>query len=117
PARLKDAGLETSVQFLKGAGPKKCELLGKLGIRTLRDLLLYFPRHHEDRRLNRPIGRLPTAGKAAVEATVVRASHSRLGKNLLCMNATLRDASGTLEAVWFKRYSYKYDVFMHLKKL
>ncbi len=41
----------TSIQFLKGVGPKKAELFGRLGIESLDDLLFYFPRGWEDRRL------------------------------------------------------------------
>jgi ATP-dependent DNA helicase RecG len=33
------------------------------------------------------------------------------------MRTLLKDESGELEAVWFKRPSYQYDVFIHLKRL
>ncbi|MBM4082693.1 MAG: hypothetical protein FJ278_23505, partial [Planctomycetes bacterium] len=36
--------LSTPAQFLKGVGPKRYELLKKLGIVTVRDLLHHFPR-------------------------------------------------------------------------
>ena len=31
--------LSTNIQFLKGVGPKKAELLNKIGIFTIKDLL------------------------------------------------------------------------------
>ena len=37
------------MQFLKGVGPARARLLGKLGILTPVDLLHYYPRTHEDR--------------------------------------------------------------------
>jgi ATP-dependent DNA helicase RecG len=110
-------GLEASVQYLKGAGPRKSELLARLGVSTLHDLILYFPRHHEDRRCARRIIDLPLGGKAAVQGTVVKANALRIGKNLVTLRALLRDETGELEAVWFKRFSYQYDVLIHLKKL
>ncbi len=39
---------ETKVKFLKGIGPKKEQLLNKLNIVTIMDLLEYFPRYYED---------------------------------------------------------------------
>ena len=35
--------LETSVQYLKGIGPRRNDLFKRLGIATLRDLLYHFP--------------------------------------------------------------------------
>ena len=42
--------LQTPIEFLKGVGPKRAEVLRKeLGISTLGDLLYYFPYKHIDR--------------------------------------------------------------------
>lgn len=38
----------TSIRFLKGVGPKKEQLLNKLNIATILDLLENFPKHYED---------------------------------------------------------------------
>ena len=38
------------VTALKGIGPKKAQALEKLKIRTIGDLLAFFPRDYEDRR-------------------------------------------------------------------
>lgn len=40
--------INTNVQYLKGVGEKKAELLNKLGIFTVGDLLRYFPRDYTD---------------------------------------------------------------------
>ena len=45
----KSINLDTSVQYLKGVGPKMFELLNKLGIYTVKDLIEYYPRTYEDR--------------------------------------------------------------------
>jgi hypothetical protein len=36
--------VSTSVQYLKGVGPARAEVFGKLGVQTVGDLLEYFPR-------------------------------------------------------------------------
>ena len=42
--------LQTKIEFLKGVGPKRAELLNKeLGIFTFQDLLEYFPFRYVDR--------------------------------------------------------------------
>ena len=37
--------LEKDVQFIKGVGPQKVNLLNKLGIYKLEDIITYFPRN------------------------------------------------------------------------
>ncbi len=46
---MENIKLDTSVQYVKGVGPKMYELLNKLGIYTIRDLIEYYPRTYEDR--------------------------------------------------------------------
>ena len=45
------------VRYLKGIGPKKSELLQKLGIKTVRDLCFFYPRRYEDRSCFRAIAK------------------------------------------------------------
>ena len=40
--------LTKPVQFLKGVGPQRAELLQRLGLRVAMDLLFYFPRDYRD---------------------------------------------------------------------
>jgi ATP-dependent DNA helicase RecG len=39
--------LDTPVQYVKGVGPKRAELFGQAGIKTVRDLLDFFPRRYQ----------------------------------------------------------------------
>ncbi len=41
-------GLDQSVKYLKGVGPKRAELFEKLGVFTVRDLVYHFPRSYID---------------------------------------------------------------------
>jgi ATP-dependent DNA helicase RecG len=47
--------IDTAVQFLKGIGPRRSEMLAAHGIRTTGDLLEYIPFRYEDRTQFRPI--------------------------------------------------------------
>ena len=40
--------LTTQVQYLKGVGPRRAELLNRMDIRTATDLLFCFPRSYQD---------------------------------------------------------------------
>ena len=40
--------LEMDLQYLKGVGPARVEILNKLGLFKLKDIINYFPREHED---------------------------------------------------------------------
>ena len=42
--------LTSPVTALRGVGPQKARALEKLGIRTLGDLLRFYPRTYDDRR-------------------------------------------------------------------
>ena len=52
------ADLNTDVRFIKGIGEKKALSLQKLGVRTLYDLVSFFPRAYEDRTQFKPIALL-----------------------------------------------------------
>lgn len=41
--------LNKEIKYIKGVGPARAELLQKLGIFNLQDLITYFPRGYEDR--------------------------------------------------------------------
>ena len=40
--------LDRDVKYLKGVGPKRSELFGKLGIKSVRDLIYHLPRDYTD---------------------------------------------------------------------
>lgn len=77
--------LTDSIQFLKGVGPKAAENYEKLGIRTLEDLLLYFPFRYEDF-ASRSVFELLDGEKATIIGEVVtpaNVSYFGRGRNRL----------------------------------
>ena len=63
--------LENEVQFIKGVGPTRAQLLQKLGIYTLEDLITYYPRDYEDRSKPKMIASLQDGEETLIEAMVV----------------------------------------------
>ena len=91
------------IEYLKGVGPQRGDLLKKeLAIFTFNDLLHHFPYRHQDRTSITEISALSPAiefaqvkGKLLFHETV----GERSGKRLI---AYLKDGSGTIELIWFK---------------
>ena len=93
----------TSVEFIKGVGPSRAELLKtELGIETYRDLMEYYPFRYEDRTQFYKISDL-REGLPAVQVAARVVSFQMIGqKYKQRLVATVSDDSGTLELVWFK---------------
>jgi ATP-dependent DNA helicase RecG len=95
--------LSSPIEYLKGVGPQRGELLKKeLGIFTFRDLLEYYPYRHLDRtklnlikEIDPRIDFIQVAGKLISKELI----GERRAKRLVC---EIRDASGSLELVWFQ---------------
>ncbi len=99
--------LDTSLQFLKGVGPKLADLFSRKGLRTVQDLLEFYPRAYEDQRLARNIASLRPGETVRLKAQVVKVSSIPLGKSSRRIyDVTLRDASGVIHAKFF-RVPYK----------
>ncbi len=60
----------SSLQALKGLGPKKIEILQEAGISSLEDLFDYWPRRYLDRRAMNSIAGLRMGEMATVVGTV-----------------------------------------------
>jgi ATP-dependent DNA helicase RecG len=110
------ATLDRSLQYVSGVGPVRAKSLAHLGLHTVGDLLRHYPRAHEDRRLkkNEEWGAPGTA--VAVVGTVKDFQVSGGGKDLLIGRAVLGREGKPLEALWFRRRSFRFDPFDGLKK-
>lgn len=94
--------LAAPVQDIKGIGPKTAEILHKAGIFTLRDLVYHLPRDYEDFQQAQDIVSLKP-GKVTVRARVEAISTRRMRRNLSLTEATLRDKTGAIKAIWFNQ--------------
>ncbi|HOF19342.1 MAG TPA: DNA helicase RecG, partial [Phycisphaerae bacterium] len=69
--------LDTPVQFVKGVGPRRAEQLAPLGVRTLEDLLTYYPRRFDLRRQAQPMCSLRGDEESATVAGKVVSTNYR----------------------------------------
>ena len=95
--------LSTPIEFLKGVGPQRAELLRtELNIATYGDLLQHFPFRYVDRsrfhKVREIAEDLPQAQLRGVLGAV-RMVGEKQGRRLV---SSLTDDSGTVELVWFK---------------
>lgn len=94
--------LQDNVRFVRGIGPKKAELLGRLGIVTLEDAVQCYPRGYEDRTHITPIRHLLDGEKQCVHAVVgtpPQTAHIRRGMDVT--RCTVYDESGALTLRFF----------------
>jgi ATP-dependent DNA helicase RecG len=92
--------LDTPVQFLKGIGERRAEQLGRLGIRTARDLLWHLPHRYIDASTVTPLVRAEVGQEVACVGRVVAKGVVPTRRGLRIFHAVLRDDSGVLECVW-----------------
>lgn len=95
--------LTQPIEYLKGIGPQKAELLKKeLGIFTYEELLNFFPYRHIDKTKFSKISELnPSVEFAQVQGKLwyYETAGEKSGRRL---TAFLTDSSGVLELTWFK---------------
>ncbi len=100
--------LKKEIQFLKGVGPKRAEAFESLGLKTLMDLVNYYPRTYEDRSVIKTIKEIIPGEKATVQCTVANVESRRIRKGLHILKAVLYDKTGYMNVVWFNQdYYYK----------
>ena len=96
--------LDTDIRYLAGVGEARAKTLRKLGIETVQDLVSYFPRSYEDRKLSPSISTLPLNENAAVVAMVASTpTLSRIRKGLSLVKFRVVDESGSMDITFFNR--------------
>jgi ATP-dependent DNA helicase RecG len=99
--------LDTPIEYLKGVGPQRAEVLKKeLGVFTTGDLLFQFPFRYVDRsrfqtvsELNEDLPHVQLKGRID-SLSIIGKAH---GKRLV---AQFRDETGIIELVWFQAHNW-----------
>ena len=99
--------LDRPIEYLKGIGPQRAEVLKKeLNIFLYKDLLTYFPFRYVDRT------KFHTISEAADEMPFIQLRGFLLKMDLVGQKSTKRlvvlfkDNTGIIELVWFKSYNW-----------
>lgn len=109
----KELTLYSSVRCLSGVGEVRAKQLEKLNIRTVYDLLAYFPRDYEDRTKNVDICELTPDVPACFTATVMsQPKLSRLPGGKDMTKVQVADDTGRLTLTFFNR-SYIGDILRY----
>lgn len=89
---------------IKGIGPKKAERFLRLGIENTCDMLTYYPRGHECWAYVPTIRQIPVEGTVMVRGAFAGTPRTlRVRKGLTITTWTLRDASGSIQCVWYNQ--------------
>lgn len=100
-ARTATELLATQVQFLKGVGPARAPLLERLGLRTARDVLFYFPRDYQDLTDLRKVEDLEEGAVVSVLGKVEDVDSRSTGRGRTVLGVLIRDTTGPMRALWF----------------
>ena len=102
--------LNKEVQFVKGVGPNRVKLLNKLNIYTLRDLITYFPRNHEDRSIAKKIAECADGETVLIKATALTKITEIRARRLSIYRLVVNDESSSCVITWFNQ-KYLKDKF------
>jgi ATP-dependent DNA helicase RecG len=102
--------LQTPIEYLKGVGPNRGDLLRKeLGIRFYEDLIQHYPNRYIDRTRYYKINELrnqPAEVQLIGKIINIKMVEQKRGKRLV---ATFADETGQMELVWFQGHKWIKD--------
>ena len=100
--------LQTPIEYLKGVGPHRGELLRKeLGIHKYGDLVNFFPNRYIDRTRYYKINELQnTVSEVQIVGKIIHIKTVEFGKNKKRLVATFVDDTGQMELVWFQGHKW-----------
>jgi len=102
-----NTNLQTPIDYLKGVGPNRADLLRKeLGIHSYQDLINLFPNRYLDRTQYYKISQLQRNNadvQIVGQITGFKEVPQKQGKLLV---ATFKDDTGTMDLVWFRGHKW-----------
>ena len=100
--------LETPVQYLKGVGPRRAKAFDSIQIKTLKDLIYYFPRKYLDRTTVHTIDSVTIDSQVNLIG-IVKSVSLRKMRTCQFLTAKLHDDTGSINLMWFKGVDYIKD--------
>ncbi len=99
-------GLDAPLTHITGIGSFNAEKFARLGVKTIRDLLYFFPTRYDDYSALKTIDRLEYGEQVTLVGRVagVRKQVTKTGLHIL--RVVVEDASGAIECTWFTSQRY-----------
>jgi ATP-dependent DNA helicase RecG len=98
--------LHEELTYIKGVGPKKAIVLAEHGIKTVADILEFYPRRYIDRTSVTQVSEIETdSPELTIVGRVLRVEVKGFRRKQR-FEATLHDGSGLINLVWFNRVSW-----------
>jgi len=94
--------LDSRLEDVKGVGPKTADQLSAAGLRTVRDLIYFLPRTHEDFSHITPVAHI-RPGKVSLRGHFTGVTTKRVRRGMSVTEATLVDSTGKVPVVWFNQ--------------
>ena len=94
--------LNSSLEKVKGVGEKTLEKLENAGLRTVGDILSFFPRKYEDFASFTKLGEIQP-GKVLFKARAEKVSLRRVRRGMTLVEAILMDGEEKVKAIWFNQ--------------
>src|SRR3989344_2747914 len=105
--------LETPVEAVPKIGAAYQKKLKKLKIKTVQDLLLYFPQRYDDFSNIVPISAAKQGQVVCVQGRIVAGEASKSFRKWMdIISITIEDETGTINATWFNQ-----PYLVHLRKM
>ncbi|MBM6500132.1 ATP-dependent DNA helicase RecG [Flavobacterium macrobrachii] len=100
--------LQTPIEYLKGVGPQRGELLRKeLGIHRYEDLINFYPNRYIDRTRYYKINELNNnPAEVQIIGKIINIKTVEFGKAKKRLVATFVDETGEMELVWFQGHKW-----------
>ncbi len=100
--------LQTPIEYLKGVGPQRGELLRKeLGIHRYEDLINFYPNRYIDRTRYYKINELQNnPAEVQIIGKIINVKTVEFGKAKKRLVATFVDETGEMELVWFQGHKW-----------
>ena len=89
------------VETLKGIGEKTAKLFEKVGVRTVDDLLHYYPRGYDTFEEPKPMGALEDGAVMAVDGCLKNGASGHHFGSASMVPASISDMTGKLRLVWY----------------
>lgn len=102
--------LATPLQFLKGVGPQRAELLAKLDLHAVRDVLFFFPRDYQDLTQLAHVAEFQDDTLVNVQGMVEEYELRNTSNGRSVLGVLVRETTGAVRAVWFNQ-SYMIERF------